>query len=117
MSKKKKHLPEVPHPFKYANQVPNATVLAGDGTPPELAEAIGKHVIGHRITRIECTRELDEDASAEQGVLLDNIDVTICLDNNVAYCCRLVVPSLIVVSRGEALATIASDDEAYTPPQ
>lgn len=115
MSKKKQSTPKVPHPFKHVNHTPDAVVLSGDGMPPELATALAEHVIGHRITRIEFTRELDSDASAELGTLVDNIDVVICLDNNVAYCCRLVVNSLAVVSRGEALATILPGDEAHTP--
>lgn len=88
-------------------------MLRGNEQPPELLAAIAQHVLGHRITRIEFTRELDEKASHDIGYPVDNIDVMICLDNNVGYVCRLVVNSLAVVSRAEALVHISPDDVAY----
>lgn len=111
-------VPETPHAFKHENYAPGAPMLRGeaDGTQnAELLAMIAEHVIGHKITAIEFTRELDEEASKEHNVLVDNLDISICLDNNVAYVCRIVVHSLAVVSRAEALAHIDPDQEPSAP--
>lgn len=104
----------VPHPFKPSEHVEGATVTKGD--PSLLHAAIAQHVVGHRITKVEFTRALDKETSAQLGVPLDNIDLRICLDNNVCYCARLVLSSFATVSRGEALAHIPEGDENYTSP-
>ena len=111
--------PETPHAFKHEKHAAGAPMLRGesDGVQnAELLAMIAQHVIGHKVTAIEFTRELDEDASKEHGVLVDNLDISICLDNNVAYVCRLVVHSLAVVSRAEALAHIEPDQSTPTAP-
>jgi len=65
------------------------------------------------VTHVEFTRAFDEQASKEVGVPLDRVDVTLYLANNVAYCARLVLPSLAVVSRGEALAHVQAGEPHY----
>lgn len=95
---------QIPHPFRPGEHVPGAQVTKDDRSV--LAAGIAEHVLGQRITHVEFTRSLDEETSAELGVPLDKIDLTICLENNVAYCARLVLSSFATVSRGEALAHI-----------
>jgi hypothetical protein len=93
--------------------VPGAPVTKNDRSL--LAAGIADHVLGQRITKVEFTRSLDEETSAELGVPVDKIDLTICLDNNVAYCARLVLSSFATVSRGEALAHLPTSDENHVP--
>ncbi len=108
---------KTPHAFQSQPHEPGAPMLRSDKQPPQMLAAVAEHVLGHRVTKIEFTRELDEQASDELGYPVDNIDLLICLDNNVAYCARLVVKALAVVSRGEALAHIEAGDPDYTQPQ
>lgn len=102
---------QIPHPFRPGEHVPGAQALEGDRSP--LAAGIAEHVVGQRITHVEFTRSLDEETSAQVGVPLDKIDLTIYLENNVAYCARLLVHALATVSRGEALAHIPASDEHH----
>lgn len=106
MSKKR-----IPHPFKPGEHVEGAAVTKDSRT---LIEAgIAEHVVGHRVTKVEFTRSLDQETSTQLGVPMDNIDLVLYLDNNVAYIARLVLSSFATVSRGEALSHIRRDDENY----
>lgn len=91
--------------------MPGALVTKDDRSP--LAASIAEHVLGQRITHVAFTRALDAETSQQLRVPVDQIDLTIYLENNVAYCARLVVHSLATISRGEALAHIQAGDEYY----
>jgi hypothetical protein len=105
---------QIPHPFRPGEHVAGARMTQGDRSL--LAAGIAEHVTGQRITKVEFTRSLDAETSKQLGVPVDQIDLTIYLANNVAYCARLVVHSLAPLSRGEALAHIPVGDENYVAP-
>jgi len=105
---------QIPHPFRPGEHVPGALVTKDDRSL--LAAGITEHVVGQCITKVEFTRALDAETSAQMGVPLDQIDLTIYLANNVVYCARLVVHSLATISRGEALAHIPAGDENHVAP-
>jgi hypothetical protein len=102
---------QIPHPFRPNEHIEGAPMTKDSRTL--LAAGIAEHVLGQRITNVEFTRSLDEETSAQLGVPVDTIDLTIYLANNVAYCARLVLHSLATVSRGEALAHIPVGDTNY----
>lgn len=100
---------KVPHPFRPDEHVPGAPMTRDDRRL--LDAGLAEHVVGHRITKVEFTRTVDKETSAQLGGPIDNIDLTIYLDNNVAYCARLVLSSFATISQGEALAHIEVGDK------
>ena len=105
---------QIPNPFRPGEHVPGALITQDDRS--QLAAGIAAHVLGQRITHVEFTRALDAETSQLLRVPVDQLDLTIYLENNVAYCARLVVHSLATISRGEALAHISVGDEHYVAP-
>ncbi|MDO7876024.1 hypothetical protein Q5H93_14870 [Hymenobacter sp. ASUV-10] len=105
---------QIPHPFKPSEHVPGAQVTRDDRST--LEAGLAAHVLGHRITHLEFTRERDFETSGHFKAPVDVVDLTIYLDNNVAYCARLVMSYFSIVSRGEALAHILPGEAHYVAP-
>ncbi|MGI4760558.1 MAG: hypothetical protein ACRYF0_07630 [Janthinobacterium lividum] len=105
---------QIPHPFRPGEHVTGALLTQDDRSL--LAAGIAEHVTGQRITQVEFTRSLDAETSKQLGVPVDQVDLTIYLANNVAYCARLMVHSLATISRGGALAHIPVGAENYVVP-